>query len=207
MKNIFYFSLIFILINISCEGEFFSLHFVNGVGLQSDKIFKKNYPVVGSYMNKDDTIATVYNVGEKRRLIVIKMNNAKHDISFSAVSNEGFKNISGIYGVMHSGGFKINYNTPELNKMGKLSSVKFSSDGLIKFRSIEENVNEAYIKSCNTFTIEFNNSKNLRIYGEAKQSALSADCMFYEKGNVLYICVLTSSENQISEHLIYDYMF
>jgi hypothetical protein len=205
MKNIFY--LLFIsLLFISCEGMFPpGFRYVSNTGIKLDKIFKKDYTAVGSYINKKDTIACVYDLGNKRRLTVVKMNNVKNVKTFTAVSNEAHNDINATYRIIESSRFKTYYSNT-LYIMDDISSVRFSSNGEIKYNPLNNDIKEVFT-TCDTFTIEFNGKHALRMYVESEESDMPMDCLFYEKKGKLYICILTSGGEPIAEHSAYNYLF
>lgn len=205
MKNVYYI-LIVSLMFISCEGLIPSgLNFKPGNGFKLGEIFKKDYAASGSYLYKGDTIASVYKLDNKNRLTVIRIDNVKNVKTFTAVSNEAHSDINAIYSIIESSEFRIFYSNT-LYKMDDISSVRFSSDGQIKYNPLNDDIKEVFT-TCDTFTIEFNGKYDLRMYGEAEEGDESIDCLFYEKEGKLYICILTSAEEPITEHSAYNCLF
>ncbi|MFD2601425.1 hypothetical protein [Flavobacterium suzhouense] len=205
MKKRNYLLIVLLCFLFSCEGSFPSLKFVKNTGFNLNGIFKRDFKVFGSYLHESDTIASIYDIDDKKTLTVIKLQKSAIK-SFTTESGEDFKHINAIYGAINTDTFKLHYSNDLFNKADNIKCIKFSSDGIVKHKSLDKSTNETYT-TCNTFTIQLNKDDNLRIYGEVENSGQSIDCIFYEKEDVLYICLLTSREDKISENSLYSYLF
>lgn len=200
IKILFLNSLIYLLL-MSCgfpETEFKS----HDEGLKFKEFIREDisFGCLGTYYINNEAINTEFTLEDGLNLAILKLgrnNNAQYSISKNKF-NSYSGNYIGINGYYYKGQYSYDESIPTINNLS------IYIDGYINSSSQIDKIREynAYFKN---FYISINNDRSrieLESWSETEEKGQTVDFAFYEKGNEIYLLILTSETRTVKKNTL-----
>ncbi|SNR51411.1 hypothetical protein [Flavobacterium sp. ov086] len=197
------------------EKEMNAMNEMNFVPTNSMKIknllpFKNHEVCIGTYVLKNDSIISQYEIESKYSLMVIKLKNISQNCTFNNHQSTNYPT-PGYFSTINEGLFEVNLS-PEIFKDDyKINRIDFFSDNEINYQ-----VNNDTIKSFNlnfsNYIIKINNQDSKVIYSKIEYYGLkniNANIVLYNNEDKLYIFIMTPLKKNapIDKNKLYDHLF
>lgn len=172
--------------------------------------FKNDHVCIGTYIIKNDSIISQFEIQSKYSLMVIKLKNVSKNYTFNNHQSTNYST-PGYFSTINEGLYEVNLSPEVFKDNYKVNRIDFFSDNEINYQ-----VNNDTIKSFNLdfskYVIKINNQDAKVIYSKIEYYGLKnikANILFYQIEDQVYIFIMTPLRKNIviDKNKLYEYLF
>lgn len=197
------------------EKEMNLMNEMNFVANKSIKIknllpFKNDHVNIGTYVLKNDSIISQYEIQSKYSLIVIKLENVSKNYTFNDHQSVNYPT-PGYFSTIDEGLYEVNLSPGLFKEEYKVTTIDFFSDNKINYQVNHDTV-KSFNVNFNKFVIKINNQEDKVIYSKAEYYGLkniNANILLYQIEDEVYLFIMTPLKKNIlmDKNKLYENLF